>query len=297
LWIEQLIAESTGKEGKGILPVNGEPLGSPEVYGNDRVFVSISFGSLSEETKTKLDALAAAGHPVINCKVDDLYDLGAEFFQWEFATACAGWRLGINPFDQPNVQEAKDATKELLSSFERRGQLDERNTIAADDLMTIYGGDDAEEAESLSEVLRRHFATIKPGDYIAFLNYFEETPETDRKFQELRVQVRDATHCAVTVGYGPRFLHSTGQLHKGGPDSGVFFQIIANDGVDFAIPGEAYTFSILKQAQALGDFRALVKRGRRVIGIDLGNNTLAALDRLRNAVPAVCGGNRGGESS
>ena len=280
LWIEQLIAESTGKEGKGILPVNGEPLGAANVYGNDRVFVSISLGSLSEDTQTKLDALAAAGHPVINRKLDDLYDLGAEFFQWEFATAVAGWRLGINPFDQPNVQEAKDATRELLSSFVRRGQLDERNKIAGDDLMTIYGGDDASEAESVSEVLRRHFATIKPGDYVAFLNYIEETDEIDRRFQELRARLRDATHCAVTIGYGPRFLHSTGQLHKGGPDSGVFFQIIANDRVDFAIPGEPYTFTILKQAQALGDFRALVKRGRRVIGIDLGDNTQAALEGL-----------------
>jgi glucose-6-phosphate isomerase len=284
LWIEQLIAESTGKEGKGILPVNGEPLGSPNVYGNDRVFVSISLGVVSDETQRKLDALAAAGHPVINRKLDDLYDLGAEFFEWEFATAVAGWRLGINPFDQPNVQEAKDATKELLSSFVRRGQLDERNKIAADELMTIYGSEDDEESESVSEVLRRYLATIKPGDYIAFLNYIEETPETDRMFQDLRVQLRDKTHCAVTVGYGPRFLHSTGQLHKGGPDTGVFFQIIANDNTDFAIPGEPYTFAILKQAQALGDFRALVKRGRRVIGIDLGDNTLMGLERLKDVL-------------
>jgi glucose-6-phosphate isomerase len=282
LWIEQLIAESTGKEGKGILPVNGEPLGSPEVYGNDRVFVSISLGAISGDTKNKLDALATAGHPILHRQLDDVYDLGAEFFGWEFATACAGWRLGINPFDQPNVQEAKDATKELLSSFVRRGHLDERKKIAADDLITIYAADDAAEAESVSEVLRRHLGSVEPGDYIAFLNYIEETPEIDRKFQELRVDLRDATHCAVTIGYGPRFLHSTGQLHKGGPDTGVFFQIIANDAIDFAIPGEPYTFTILKQAQALGDFRALVKRGRRVICIDLGNNTLSGLDELRS---------------
>jgi len=282
LWIEQLIAESTGKQGKGILPVNGEPLGSPDVYGNDRVFIAISLGSVAEETKTKLDALSAAGHPVITRELDDLYDLGAEFFEWEFATACAGWRMGINPFDQPNVQEAKDATKELLATFVRRGHLEERNKIAADDLMTIYRDESANESESVAEVLRKHLASIKPGDYIAFLNYIEETPEIDRQFQELRIRLRDLTHCAVTIGYGPRFLHSTGQLHKGGPDSGVFFQIIANDRKDFAIPGEPYTFTILKQAQALGDFRALLKRGRRVIGIDLGDNTLAGLDRLRN---------------
>jgi hypothetical protein len=166
----------------------------------------------------------------------------------------------------------------------RRGQLDERNKIAADDLITIYGGDDASEATSVSEVLRRHLATIKPGDYIAFLNYIEETEEIDQRLQELRGKLRDATHSAVTIGYGPRFLHSTGQLHKGGPDTGVFFQIIANDNTDFAIPGEPYTFTILKQAQALGDFRALVKRGRRVIGIDLGDNTLKGLEELKDVL-------------
>ena len=270
LWIEQLIAESTGKEGKGILPVNGEPLGTPDDYGNDRLFVSISLGAVAEETKTKLEQLAAAGHPVVYRQLTDLYDLGAEFFEWEFATAVAGWRLGINPFDQPNVQEAKDATKELLSAFERRGRLDERDTVAADD----------------SDAIKAHLATVRPGDYIAFLNYIEETPEIDRKFQEIRTALRDATKCAVTIGYGPRFLHSTGQLHKGGPPTGVFFQIIANDEKDFAIPGEPYTFSILKQAQALGDFRALEKRGRRVIAIDLGDDTLGALDTLS---AALCG--------
>ena len=284
LWIEQLIAESTGKEGTGILPVNGEPLGPPDVYGDDRLFVSISLGRVSNNSK--LDALAAAGHPVVYRELGDLYDLGAEFFVWEFATAVAGWRLGINPFDQPNVQEAKDATKELLSAFARRGQLNPRNTVASDESITIYGTDDAPEAESIAEVLSNHLASIKPGDYIAFLNYIEETPETDRLFQELRTELRDKTHCATTVGYGPRFLHSTGQLHKGGPDTGVFFQIVANDAVDFAIPGEPYTFTILKQAQALGDFRALVKRGRRVIGIDLGDNTLAGLGHLREVLAA-----------
>ena len=263
LWIEQLIAESTGKEGKGILPVHGESLGGPEVYGDDRLFVSISKGAVSAETKAKLDALANAGHPIVYRELADIYDLGAEFFVWEVATAIAGWRLGINPFDQPNVQEAKDATKELLKTFERRGHLDPWPETASDPI------------------------ALKPGDYVAFLNYIEETPEIDRRFQELRTQVRDATKCAVTVGYGPRFLHSTGQLHKGGPNTGVFFQIIANDRVDFAVPGEPYTFSILKQAQALGDFRALEKRARRVISIDLGNDTLSGLTRLAEAIAAA----------
>ena len=274
LWIEQLIAESTGKEGKGIVPVNGEPLGTPEVYGDDRLFVAISVGAILSETKAKLEALAAAGHPIVYRELSEIYDLGAEFFLWEFATAVAGWRLGINPFDQPNVQEAKDATKELLNRFERHGRLEDREEIASDDLIKIYGKED----------LRALLATIRPGDYIAFLNYIEETPEIDRKFQELRIELRDKTKCAVTIGYGPRFLHSTGQLHKGGPDSGVFFQIIANDQIDFPIPDEPYTFTILKQAQASGDFRALVQRGRRVIGIDLGNNTRSGLERLQEWV-------------
>lgn len=286
LWIEQLIAESTGKEGKGILPVNGELLGTPEIYGNDRQFVATSSATVSDETKTYLNTLSAAGHPVASTLLNDLYNLGAAFLMWEFATAVAGWRLGINPFDQPNVQEAKDATKELLTGFERRGQLDPRNTVVFDELISIYGADDAPKADSVEAVLRNHLATIKPGDYIAFLNYIEETPAIDREIQDLRKQLRDATRCATTVGYGPRFLHSTGQLHKGGPDTGVFFQIIANDAVDFAIPGEPYTFSILKQAQALGDFRALVKRGRRVIGIDLGDNTLKGLAHLTAVLAA-----------
>ena len=284
LWIEQLIAESTGKEGKGILPVNGEMLGTPDNYGNDRLFVSISLGAVAEETQKKLERLAAAGHPVQYRQLTDLYDLGAEFFDWEFATAVAGWRIGINPFDQPNVQEAKDATKELLSAFVRRGHLDERATLAEDNSITVYGADDAPKAESIAAALSSQLVSIKPGDYIGFLNFIEETPAIDNIFQDLRTYLRDKTHCAVTVGYGPRFLHSTGQLHKGGPDTGVFFQIIANDQVDFAIPGESYTFSILKQAQAMGDFRALVKRGRRVIGIDLRNDTEAGLLHLSQLI-------------
>jgi transaldolase/glucose-6-phosphate isomerase len=279
LWIEQLVAESTGKEGKGILPVNGEDLGGPDVYGEDRLFVSISIGAIARETQAKLEALAAAGHPVVTRVLTGTEDLAAEFYEWEFATACAGWRLGINPFDQPNVQEAKDATKELLASFERRGRLEERTELATEDSIVVYG-EEKTEATSVAEVLRAHLATAKPGDYIAFLNYIEETPEIDHEFQQLRTHLRDATGCAVTIGYGPRFLHSTGQLHKGGPATGVFFQIIANDQGDLAIPGEPYTFSILKQAQAFGDFRALAKRGRRVIGIDLGNETRRGLKAL-----------------
>lgn len=271
LWIEQLIAESTGKEGKGILPVAGEPLGEPSSYGDDRVFVAISVGvsvgDIAPNIKAQLELLADAGHPIIHRTLDDIYDLGAEFFVWEFATACAGWRLGINPFDQPNVQEAKDATRELLSEFTKTGKLPDDERPVADD-----------------DTVRSHMKSIKPHDYVAFLNYIEETPEIDRAFQELRTAVRDRTKCATTIGYGPRFLHSTGQLHKGGPDSGVFIQILADDKTDFPVPGEPYTFSILKQAQALGDFRALSSRGRRVIRVDLGSNALAGLQHLHQVI-------------
>src|SRR5688572_4433746 len=266
LWIEQLIAESTGKEDKGILPVSGEPVGEPSAYGDDRVFVGVSVGVIGQELKTKLGVLAAAGHPIIYRELRDVYDLAAEFFIWEFATACAGWRLGINPFDQPNVKEAKDATRELLGEFAKSGSLPDDKNLADDD------------------AIRAHSHTIKRGDYVAFLNYIEELPELDRKLQELRTAVRDRTTCATTTGYGPRFLHSTGQLHKGGPNTGVFFQIEAHDKVDFPVPGEPYSFSILKQAQALGDFRALVSRGRRVIRIDLGDDLVAGLDRVRQVI-------------
>jgi transaldolase / glucose-6-phosphate isomerase len=267
LWIEQLIAESTGKQDKGILPVAGEPLGDPSTYGDDRVFVSISIGEIAQDTKTHLDQLAAVGHPVIHRTLNDVYDLSAEFFAWEFATACAGWRLGINPFDQPNVQEAKDATRELLSEFTKTGKLPEAEKPVADD-----------------DAIRAQVKSIKSHDYVAFLNYIEETPEIDRKLQELRTTVRDRTKCATTTGYGPRFLHSTGQLHKGGPNTGVFFQISGDDKVDFPVPGEPYTFSILKQAQALGDFRALSSRGRRVVRVDLGSDAVAGLNRLHEVI-------------
>ena len=263
LWIEQLIAESTGKQGKGILPVVGESLGDPSVYGDDRVFVSIGLPGAD----LNLNALADAGHPVIRRELTDLYDLGAEFFVWEFATACAGWRLGINPFDQPNVQEAKDATKELLAEFTKNGRLP-----------------DTTPELPLEQAVRSQLATIKPGDYIAFLNYIEETPDFDQQLQQIRTRLRDTTHCATTVGYGPRFLHSTGQLHKGGPNSGVFFQLSAQDKTDFQIPGESYTFSTLRSAQALGDFRALKARGRRVVRIDLGDDLSSGLDRFDKAL-------------
>jgi len=288
LWIEQLIAESTGKEGKGIIPIAGEPLAMPTSYGDDRLFVSISVRDSAENPQLK--ALEAAGHPVVYRRLNDIYDLGAEFFIWEMATAFAGWRLGINPFDQPNVQESKDATKALLEKYKSEGKLPEQAVSASDGQLTVYaGGELGASAGSINAALRAHCAQIKPGDYVALLAYIEETPQTEAALQGIRISIRDATQAATTMGYGPRFLHSTGQLHKGGPESGVFIQITAPDKVDFPIPGEPYTFSILKDAQALGDFQSLIAHGRRAIRIDLGSDVIVGLRTLQklmvNALP------------
>jgi hypothetical protein len=229
-----------------------------------------------------LKALEAAGHPVVYRSLTDLYDLGAEFFFWEMATAFAGWRLGINPFDQPNVQESKDATKALLEKFIKEGKLEEQSALAADGQLTFYAGEIANSPPvSVNDALGEHLAKIKPRDYIALLAYVEEIPEIDAVLQAIRIDLRDKTRCATTVGYGPRFLHSTGQLHKGGPDSGVFLQITAPDQIDLEVPGAPYTFSILKRAQAQGDFQSLLAHGRRAIRVDLGTDTVAGLVKLR----------------
>lgn len=287
LWIEQLVAESTGKEGKGILPIVGESLGPPSAYDADRLFVSIAVGHIEADKETRLKALEAAGHPVIYRTLTDPYDLGAEFFLWEIAAAFAGWRLGINPFDQPNVQESKDATREFLESFAVRGKLPEQTALVSDGTITIYAADGVPvmlASRSVSEALRAHLGGSKPGDYYALLNYIEDFPEIEEAIQAIRTHLRDVTRRATTTGYGPRFLHSTGQLHKGGPDTGIFIQITAPDRVDLPIPGESYTFSILKQAQALGDFRSLAAHGRRAIRVDLGSNVLAGLKRLKEII-------------
>jgi transaldolase/glucose-6-phosphate isomerase len=289
LWIEQLVAESTGKEGKGIIPIASEDLGTVDVYGNDRLFVSISVGPTDPIVRQDLHDLSAAGHPVVFREMNDINELGAEFFTWEFATACAGWQLGINPFDQPNVQESKDATKDLLNTFEQHGSLAEQTKLVADDVITIYAEEGQEHLinSSTAAALKSHLDSIKPGDYVAFLDYIEETPMIESVLASIRLKVRDAKKCATTTGYGPRFLHSTGQLHKGGPGTGVFFQLTAIDKTDFAVPGEPYTFGILKQAQALGDFRSLVSHGRRAIRVELGKDVITGLTRLDLLIAAA----------
>jgi glucose-6-phosphate isomerase len=238
LWAEQLVAESTGKEGRGILPVAGEPLGAPEVYGPDRLFVVLQLASeANANLEQRARTLAAAGHPVVFLDMPDREALGAEFFRWEFATAVAGSILRINAFDQPNVAESKENTLRVLSS---------------------HAVSSAASAAEIAAFLRG----VRPGDYLALMAYLPPTPENDARLEAVRVRLRDRLHVATTVGYGPRFLHSTGQLHKGGAPIGHFLQITAAPREDVAIPGAAYTFGTLQAAQAEGDLLALRGRGR-----------------------------------
>jgi transaldolase/glucose-6-phosphate isomerase len=289
LWIEQLIAESTGKEGLGIIPVAGEPLGSPDAYGDDRIFVHIAVeGTEDAATNEKLEALSAAGHPVVRHTLRTPLGLGVEFFLWEFATALAGAIVGIDSFDQPNVQESKDNTVRLLDEYAANGRFPEATPLVADGDLVASTYDGAAIASggtsSLLALLKEHLASTNAGDYVAITQYIEETPEHDELLQEIRTRIRDHHKVATTTGYGPRFLHSTGQLHKGGPDSGVFIQLTSDDAEDLPIPGETYSFGVLKQAQSLGDFESLASRGRRAIRIHLGADATAGLKRLAEIV-------------
>jgi glucose-6-phosphate isomerase len=233
-WVEQLIAESTGKDGKGIIPVEGEELGDPGVYGSDRLFVGIG----AEGARKALEPLEDAGQSVTHLALDDVLDLGGEFFRWEFATAVAGAVLGIHPFDQPNVQEAKDATKKLLS----QGKVPDPGY---DDLGALLG-------------------RVRPGDYLAIQAYLPRNKDSERRLHRARMRLRDKLRVATTVGFGPRFLHSTGQLHKGGPKTGVFVQVVEPPQEDVPIPGQPYSFGRLIAAQAVGDLQSLRGHGRRV---------------------------------
>jgi transaldolase/glucose-6-phosphate isomerase len=286
-WVEQLIAESTGKEGKGILPVAGEALRDPAGYGPDRLFVQIKLASDADAaTEAALKTLETAGHPVIRIILHDILDLGAEFFRWEVATAAAGALLGIDPFDQPNVQESKDNTRTLLAEYRDQGKFPEEKPVLESDGLKIYG--DAATLgvadSSVGAVLAAFLNQARPGDYVAIMAYIQPTPEHTVALQSLRLQLRDSSHLATTLGYGPRFLHSTGQLHKGGANNGLFIQITADDTSDLLIPGEPYTFGVLKQAQGMGDLRSLVSKRRRVLRLHLGKDTGTQLARLGQLV-------------
>jgi transaldolase / glucose-6-phosphate isomerase len=260
LWVEQLLAESTAKEGTGIIPIAGEPLLVPESYGQDRFFVYLR---LADDDNATIDAamerIQTAGQPVVRLDLKDRYDLGAEFFRWEFATAVAGFLLGINPFDQPDVQSAKDKTDSVLEQYRSSGRLPR-----------------VESTDSLQELL----AQARPGDYLATMAYLLETPELNQALEALRRKVMERHRISTTLGYGPRFLHSTGQLHKGGPDSGLFLQLTAGHQRDIPIPGQPFTFGILNDAQSLGDLQALQSAGRRVARIHLGSDAEADIMKL-----------------
>ncbi len=282
-WVEQLIAESTGKEGKGILPVVGEPLGPPQVYGNDRLFVHLRLdGDAASLTHDAAVAtLERAGHPVVRLNLHDRYDLGGQFFLWEMATAVAAHRLGINPFDQPDVEAAKVLARKMVAEYAEKGVLPP-----------------GESSPLTAEALNGFLAQAQPGDpatgsgrsYIALQAYLQPTAETDAALAALRLRLRDCYRLATTVGYGPRFLHSTGQLHKGDAGRGLFVQFTADDPRDAPIPDEAgspdstMTFGVLKAAQALGDRRALLDAGRRVISFHLGNDVVGGLKRLTESL-------------
>ena len=293
-WLEQLVAESTGKEGKGIIPVEGESVGTPEVYGQDRVFVYIRYEQgVAPQQDSAVTALEQAGHPVIRIQMADLLNLGQEFFLWEMATAVAGSILGINAFDQPNVQESKDYTKAHLETFKKEGRLVETSPLLIDSDMQVFADESNQQAlkgsSSLDDLIAAHVTRLQAGDYFAMNVYVERTEIVHAVFDRIRAKIRETKQVATTLGYGPRFLHSTGQLHKGGPNSGVFIQITADDAEDLAIPDEPYTFGILKAAQALGDLQSLTAKGRRVIRVHIGSDLVKGLTRLEQAIEsALC---------
>ena len=270
LWAEQLIAESTGKEERGIIPVADEPLVDPTFYGDDRLFVYVRLeGDDNAQTNASIAAIESSSQPVVRLELRDLYDLGAEFFRWEFATAVAGAILGIHPFDQPNVQQAKDETVQGLQEHQASGQFPRVDAPG-----------------SLADLLSK----AKAGDYLAIMAYIRQTPEADRALADLRSMITERHHIATTLGYGPRFLHSTGQVHKGGPDSGLFLQLTTEHLEDIPVPGESYTFGVLAEAQALGDLKVLQTLGRRVATVRLASGNDSEIMRLSDEVDTALPG-------
>jgi transaldolase/glucose-6-phosphate isomerase len=285
-WAEQLVAESTGKDGVGILPVAEEPEGSPDVYGDDRLFVSMRLRD-EEDPGGFLDGLRSAGHPVIEVLLDDPYDLGGEMFRWEVATAVAGWRLGINPFDQPNVESAKIQARNMVAEYQEKGELPEPEPTVEEDGMAVYS---AGEAAGVEEALENFLGQARTGDYVSLQAYLPPSEETTEVLQGMRVRLRERLKLATTLGYGPRFLHSTGQLHKGDGGNGLFVQFTADPGENVPIPDEAgeseatLTFGVLEAAQALGDRQALLDVDRRVIRFHLGADMSGGLSKLADGV-------------
>ncbi len=289
-WLEQLVAESTGKQGKAIIPVDLERPGAPRVYGPDRVFAYLRYAPEPDADQDAfVDALNRSGHPVVRIDIADTYGLAQEFFRWEIATAVAGAVMGINPFDQPDVEASKVKTRALTEAYEASGALPAEEPLVSDGLLSLYA--DAGNAAALGDpvsveaVLGRHLARAGAGDYFALLAYLDMTDANQARLQEIRHRVRDARRVATCLGFGPRFLHSTGQAYKGGPDSGVFLQVTCHDVADLPVPGQRYTFGVVKAAQARGDFGVLSERGRRALRVHLHDveQGLAALDAMVTA--------------
>ncbi|MGA2167165.1 MAG: bifunctional transaldolase/phosoglucose isomerase [Terracidiphilus sp.] len=291
-WLEQLIAESTGKLGKGITPVDREAIGAPGVYGNDRIFTYVRLAGTADSSQdAQVAALEAAGHPVIHIAIEDLYEIFGQFFTWEAAVAVAGSVMGINPFNQPDVEAAKIETRTLTTAYEQTGRLPEREPVLVDGGIGVYATEAyaatlkaAAPSQTLAGYLRAHLDQVHGGDYFAALAFLPMFPEHEAAIQGFRHKVRDKKHVATCLGFGPRFLHSTGQDYKGGPNTGVFLQITADHAVDVDIPGQTYSFGVVIDAQAAGDLAVLESRGRRAVRVHLGADVAAGLKTLAAAI-------------
>jgi transaldolase/glucose-6-phosphate isomerase len=294
-WLEQLIAESTGKQGKGIIPVDREKIAKPEAYGNDRVFAYLR---LETKPDKKQDAAVAAlekdGLPVVRISVKNTYNLGQEFFRWELATAVAGAIIGINAFNQPDVEASKIETKKLTSEYESTGKLPPESPFFQADGIKFYAdpknSSTLQGAATMRDLMKSHLDRINAGDYFGVLGYITMNEANETALQVMRHNVRDAKKVATVLGFGPRFLHSTGQDYKGGPDTGVFLQITCDDKVDLPVPGQKYTFGVVKAAQARGDFAVLAERGRRALRAHIGKNVKADLAKLAKAMQKALAG-------
>ncbi len=290
-WLEQLLAESTGKQGRGLIPLAGEPLGAPDHYGKDRFFAYLELDGQHDPSQRKaVAALESAGHPVVRISVKDAWHIGQEFFRWEVATAVAGAILGINPFNQPDVEASKDKTRALTDDYEKSHRLPDETPIFRENGIAVYADPRNAAAlgrhNALTGYLKSHFAQVKNGDYVALLAYIERNERHTDVLTAIRTRVRDKTRAATCVGFGPRFQHSTGQAYKGGPNSGIFLQITCDDPADIDVPGHGYSFGVVKAAQARGDLGVLVERDRRALRVHL-KDVDAGLDELRRAVDAA----------
>jgi transaldolase/glucose-6-phosphate isomerase len=291
-WAEQLFAESTGKNGKGLIPIDGEPLGVPQLYGDDRFFIDLSLGDEADAGReAKLAKLQAASHPVVRIKLESAEHVGQEFFRFEIATAVAGAVIGINPFDQPDVEASKIKTRELTAAYEKTGALPAETPALSGKSIDLFTDDANAKAlraagadSTLDSWLKAHLGRIGAGDYFAVLAYVARDDANAAPLQKSRLAVRDRRHVATCLEFGPRFLHSTGQAYKGGPDSGVFLQITADDAEDLPIPAHRASFGVVKTAQARGDFGVLLERGRRALRVHLKGDLKAGLAELEAAV-------------